>query len=182
LSPPTNVLREGKSSWICLDARRVNRWTSPVSVRLVRVNELLQQFHGSKFITSTDLSLAFLQIPWESETTKCTALHHEGQIYQFTCTLYGFLNSLTTFVRALQVTLGPETCYYTLAYIDGNVCHSKSFDLYVEHLDTVLRKLTKTGFTVNISKCHFCRMDISFFGHVISEREWPLFPKEIKLF
>jgi hypothetical protein len=34
----------------------------------------------------------------------------------------------------------------------------------------VLRKLTERGFTVNASKCHFCRTDISFLGHVISEK------------
>jgi hypothetical protein len=60
-NPLTIVLREGKSPRICLDARRVNRWTSPDRARVVSINELLQQFHGSKFITSIDLS-AFLQI------------------------------------------------------------------------------------------------------------------------
>jgi len=70
-------------------------------------------------------------------------------MYQFTCKPYDFLNSLATFVRALQVTLGPETWDYALAYVNDNVCRSKSFDLHLEHLNTVLRKLTKAGFTVN---------------------------------
>jgi len=70
-------------------------------------------------------------------------------MYQFTCTPYVFRNSLATFVRALQVTLGPETWDYGLSYVNDNVCRSKSFDLHLEHLNRVLRKLTKAGFTIN---------------------------------
>ena len=88
------------------------------------------------------------------------AFHHEGQIYQFTCTPYGFRNSLAAFLRALQATLGPEICDYAFAYIDDLVCHSESFDLHLEYLSTVLQKLTEAGFTVNASKCNFCRTEI----------------------
>jgi hypothetical protein len=56
-----------------------------------------------------------------------------------------------------------------LAYVDDIVCHSKSFDLHLEHLNTVLRKLTEAGFTVNASKFNFCKTEI-FLGHRISER------------
>jgi len=62
LNPLTMVLREGKSPRICLDVRRVNRWTSPDKAQVVPINELLQQFYGSKFIISIDLSSAFLLI------------------------------------------------------------------------------------------------------------------------
>ena len=62
LNPLTMVLTEGKSPRICLDVRRVNRWTSPDKAQVVPINELLQQFYGSKFIISIDLSSAFLLI------------------------------------------------------------------------------------------------------------------------
>jgi hypothetical protein len=63
LNPLTIVLKEGRSPRICLDARKVNRWTMPDRARVAPINELLQQSHGFKFITSIDLSSAFLQIP-----------------------------------------------------------------------------------------------------------------------
>jgi hypothetical protein len=141
-NPLTIVLREGKSPRICLDARRVNRWTSLDRAWVAPANELLQHFHRSNFITSIDLSSAFLQIFLERESRKFTAFHREEQIYQFTRTPYGFRKPLAAFVRALQNTLGPETCDYALAFVDDIVCHSKSPYLHLEHLDTVLRKLT----------------------------------------
>jgi hypothetical protein len=152
----------------------------PDRARVAPINELLQQFHGSKFITSIDLSSAFLQIPLERESRKFTAFQHEGQMYQFTRTPYGFKNSMAAFVRALQTTLGPETSDYALAYVDDIVCHSKSFNLHLEHLNTVLRKLTEAGFTINASKCKFGTAEVSFLGHVINERGVTPCPKRIE--
>jgi hypothetical protein len=169
LNPLTIVLREGKSPRICLDARKVNQWTSPDRTRVAPVSELLQRFRRSKFITSIDLSSAFLQVPLGHESRKFTAFLHEGQLYQYTRTPYGFKNSLAAFVRALQITLGTETSDYALAHVDDIVCHSESFDHYLGHLDTVLRKLTEAGFTINASECKLCRVELPFLGHVISE-------------
>jgi len=90
-------------------------------------------FTIQSFITSIDLSSALLLIPLECESRKFTAFHHEGQIYQFICTPYGLRNSLAAVVRALQATVGLETCDYTLAYVDDILCLSKSFDLLLEH-------------------------------------------------
>jgi hypothetical protein len=180
LNPLTIVLREGKSPRICLDARKVNRWTMPDRTRVAPINELLQQFHRSKFITSIDLSSAFLQILLGLSSRKFTAFLHEGQIYQYTCTPYGFKNSLAAFVRALQATLGPDTCDYALAYVDDIVCHSKSFEQHMEHLGTVLRKLSEAGLTINAAKCKFCKVEKPFLGHIISERGVTPCPKRIE--
>jgi hypothetical protein len=94
LNTLTIVLREGKSPRMCLNARRVNWWTSSDRARVAPINERQQQFHGSRFITNIDLSSALLQIPLEHESRKFTAFHREGKIYQFICTPYGFCNSL----------------------------------------------------------------------------------------
>jgi hypothetical protein len=62
VNPLCVVLREGKALRICLDARRVNKFMSPDPAKVEPINELLQRFHGSRFISSIDLSSAFLQI------------------------------------------------------------------------------------------------------------------------
>ena len=72
VNPLTIVLRDGKAPRICVDARKVNRYTLPDTVTIPPIQELLQQFHGSKFITSIDLSSAFLQIGLKKESRKYT--------------------------------------------------------------------------------------------------------------
>ena len=72
-------------------------------------------------------------------------------------------------MRVLQLTLGSDTYDYALAYVDDIIDHSITFELHLKHLDTVLSRLTRAGFTVNAGKCNFCTIEISFLGHVIRQ-------------
>lgn len=90
-------------------------------------------------------------------------------MYQFTRVPYGFRNSLSALIRALQSVLGADTSEYALHYVDDLVVFSKTFDEHLEHLDTVLRKLTASGFTINLGKCNFCKPEIKFLSHIISK-------------
>jgi hypothetical protein len=167
VNPLTIVLRDRKAPRICVDARRVNRHTLSDRAKVPPIQEVLQQFHGSKFITSIDLSSAFLQIGLKKESRKYTYFLFDSQLYQFTRCPYGLRNSLSAFVRALQLTLGSDTCDYALAYVDDITVYSPTFKLHLKHLDTVLGRLTRAGFTVNAGKCKFYKTEISFLGHVI---------------
>ena len=100
VNPLTIVLRDGKAPRIFVDARKVNRHTLPDRVRAPPIQELLQQFHNSKFITSIDLLSAFLQIGLKKESRKYTSFLFDSQLYQFTRCHYGFRNSLPAFESA----------------------------------------------------------------------------------
>jgi hypothetical protein len=63
INPLTVVPREGKSPRICVDARKINIVTIPDRERTPPLQELLQKFHGARYMTSIDLNSAFLQIP-----------------------------------------------------------------------------------------------------------------------
>jgi hypothetical protein len=169
VNPLTIVLRDRKVPRICVDARKVNRYTLPDRARVPPIQELLKQFHVSKFITSIKLSSVFLQMGLKKESRKYTSFLFDSQLYQFTRCPYGFRNSLSAFVRALQLTLGSDTYDYALAYVDDIIVHSPTFKLHLKHLGTVLSRLTWAGFTVNAGKCNFCKIEISFLGHVIRQ-------------
>ena len=70
--------------------------------KVTPMRELLQKFYGAKYITSLDLSSAFLQVPLEQFSRQWTAFQFEGIVYQFTTVPYGFKNSLAAFIRALE--------------------------------------------------------------------------------
>jgi hypothetical protein len=130
------------------------------------IAELLQQFHGSNFISSIDLSSAFLQVELAPECRKFIAFLFENPVYQFKRVPYGLRNSLTGFIRARNIALGPDTLGYVLSYVDDITVHSKNFDDHLKHLRTVFEKLTNAGFTINASKCKFCRPQMTFMEHV----------------
>ena len=54
-------------------------------------------------------------------------------------------------------------------YVDDLLIHSPTFTEHLHHIDLVLDKLTSAEFTVNAAKCQFCKPEIKFLGHIISE-------------
>jgi hypothetical protein len=62
------------------------------------INEMLQQFHGVKYMTSLDLTSAFLEIPLEASSRKYTSLLFATNVYQIQRVPFGTKNSLAAFV------------------------------------------------------------------------------------
>ena len=140
----------------------------------------MQRFHGANCISSLDLNSAFLQIPLEKSSRQWTAFQFQNKVYQFTRVPYGFRNSLSAFIRALQTVLGNDTSEYALHYVDDLVIFSKTFEEHMEHLDYVFGKLTAAGFTLNLGKCNFCKPEIIFLSHVISRNSLRPDPQRIE--
>jgi len=120
------VLWEQKPLRICVDARGMNRQMTPDRAKVAPMRELLQCFHGYQYITTLELSSAFLQVPLAESLRKWTAFNFENHVYQFTRVPYGYKNSLSAFTRTLQKVLGDEKNVIT--YVDDVVLHSRGFD------------------------------------------------------
>jgi hypothetical protein len=164
INPLTFVLRKGKIARTCLDAPHVIKWPLTYRASALPINELLQMFHGSRFITTTDLSSASLQIGSQEESRKYTGFLFECRVCQYTRTPNGFRNFLAAIVRAVQTVLGPDTCDCTLVYLYDIVLHSPTLELHLEHLDTVLQMLTNAIFTVMQKNVVFAGNNLRFSG------------------
>ena len=81
-------------------------------------------------------------------------------LYQYKVVPYGFKNSLSAFIRALDTVLGDSLQDNVVTYVDDVVVHSVCFEDHLRHLDTVLGNLTKAGFTMKANKCSFCKPQI----------------------
>jgi hypothetical protein len=120
VNPLTLVHREQKPIRICVDARRINKLMVADRVKVQPMRELLQRFHGSSYITSLNLSSAFLQVPLSKESWKWTAFQFRSRVYQFMSVPYGFKNSLLAFIRALETVLGDDVVNdHVITYIRG---------------------------------------------------------------
>ena len=168
VNPRTLVLGEYKPLRIRVDAGGVNGEMAPESVKVAPMRELLQRFHGSRYITTLVFSSAFLQVPLAKSSRKWTTFHFENQLYQFTIVPYVYKNSLSEFLRALQKGLGDER--NVIRYVDDIVLHSPGFEGHLAMLDSFLHKFTSAALTINASKCHFCRPEITFLGYIICDR------------
>jgi hypothetical protein len=135
VNPLTLVQRDGKRVRICVGAREANKFMTPDRAKVPPMQMLLQRFYGTSYISTLDLSSAFLQIPLEVFSRKQTAFQFQNKVYQFTRVPYGFRNSLSAFIWALQSVLGADTSKYALHYFDDLVVFSETFDEHLDHLD-----------------------------------------------
>jgi hypothetical protein len=81
INPLTLVVREAKPLRICIDARRINRQMTADRTKVLPLRELLQKFHGASYITSLDLSSAFLQVPLKETSKQWTAFQFQSKVY-----------------------------------------------------------------------------------------------------
>ena len=58
---------------------------------------------------------------------------------------------------------------FASAYIDDVVVFSQTWEDHLNHLRTVLTRLTEAGLTVKLGKCSFARKDVLFLGHLVSQ-------------
>ena len=104
---------------ICVDARRINKLMVVDCVKVQPMCELLQRFHGSSYIMSLDLSSAFLQVPLSKGSRKWTTFQFQSRVYQFMLVQYGFKNSLSAFIWALEKVLGDDVVNdHVIMYVD----------------------------------------------------------------
>jgi hypothetical protein len=145
INPLTLVVREAKPLRICMDARKINRQMIADRTKVLPLRELIQKFHGAMYITSLDLSSAFLQVPLKETSRQWTAFQFQGKVYQLKTVLYGFKNSLSAFIRALG---NDKINDNMVMYVDDLLIHSSTFTEHLEHINAVLHKLTTAGFTI----------------------------------
>ena len=66
---------------------------APVRVKVAPIRELLQRFHGSKYIKTFDVIPSFLQVLLAKSARKGTDFNFEKHFFHFTRFPYGYKNS-----------------------------------------------------------------------------------------
>lgn len=112
-------------------------------------------------------------IPYTSFVT------HRGQFENLRMP-FGLKCSSQTFTRAMDKILRPVAdC--AEAYIDDICCHTEgSFEEHMAHFERVLQEIEKSGMTIKLSKCKFCRPDLVFLGFQVGQGETKPNPDKVK--
>ncbi len=71
-----------------------------------------------------------------------------------------------TFVRALLKVLQPIR-KFTKSYVDDMAVHSNAWEEHLSNVDSYLRVIRDSGFTLGLSKCEFAKPTVKFVGHII---------------
>jgi hypothetical protein len=70
----------------------------------------------------------------------------------------------------MNSTLAPCLRKFVLVFFDDILIYSRTYEAHVQHLRMVFKLLATEHWKIKFSKCTFAQREISYLGHVISEK------------
>lgn len=180
-SPVVLVKKKDGEQRFCIDFREVNKVTKKDAYPLPFVSSILDRLRNGKYLTSLDVKSAFWQVPLEESSREKTAftVPYRG-LFQFRRMPFGLHNSAQRWQRIIDYVLGPSLEPYVFCYLDDVIIVTGSFDEHMTVLREVLRRLQEEGITLSWDKCHFCRSELRYLGHIVNENGLGVDPEKVQ--
>ena len=107
----------------------------------------------------------------ERETDQRQHLLYQGvRLYQYVTMPFGLCNAAATFQRIIEKVLVGLQWNILAIYLDDIIVFSRTFDLHIKHLETVIERLQKSGLRLNALKCQFYRKEVVLFlGYIVTQ-------------
>ena len=83
---------------------------------------------------------------------------------------FGLTNAPATFQRLMDLLLAGLEWKNCLVYLDDIIISGSTFNQHLNNLKLVFERLRKSGLKLHTKKCHFCKPEVQFLGHIISNK------------
>ena len=168
-SPVVLAPKKDGSLRFCVDYRKLNALTIRDAYPIPRIDDTLDSLQEATFISTLDLRTGYWQVEMDEKSREKTAfITHKG-LFEFNVMPYGLMNAPATFQRLMDIVLAGLKWQCCLVYIDDIVVYSPSFEQHLKDLKKVFEALRAANLTVKASKCHFCRRETKYLGHIITQ-------------
>jgi hypothetical protein len=127
-----------------------------------RIDYILSQLGTAKVFRTIDLSSGYHQIPVKKEHQKYTTFvtPHRGA-FKFLRTPFGLSHAGDSFMFR-------QCRGHCAAFVDDVIIYSDDWQSHAKHLNDVLQRLHKVGFTVNPNKLHVGQTQVKLLSHIVS--------------
>lgn len=169
-APVILVPKKDGSLRFCVDYRKLNNITKRDVYPLPRIDDTIEALNGMKYFSALDLASGYWQIPVDKRDREKTAFSTRMGHYEFNVMPFGLTNAPATFQRTMDIVLAGLKWQTCLVYLDDIIIFSRDFKTHLANLKSVFNAIQKHQFKLKLDKCHFLMEEVSFLGHIISER------------
>lgn len=179
-NPIVTVKKKNGSVRVVLDARWLNEIVIGEGDRPAKIDELLQKFHGAKYLSSFDVTCGYWNIKLAEESRQYTAFLHEGRSYHYCVVPFGLNLSVCVFIRALDKVLGDELLKKVTVYVDDILVANSNWFEHCQHINEMLNSVYRGGMKLNLKKSEFVKKEVIFLGHKINNQGIHPNPEKLK--
>ena len=176
------VLVKKKNNQIrpCVDYRFLNRHTVKDAFPLPSIEEAFEALAGAKYYCALDMTQGYMQVPVAEEDRHKTAFRALGSLFEFCRLPFGVCNGPATFSRLMSRCFGDINHSGVVLFLDDLLVYGRDFVETLSRLELVFERLRRFGLKLNPSKCFLFQEELSYLGHVVSQRGIQTDPSKIR--
>jgi len=137
-APVLLVKKKDGSSRLYVDYRQLNKMTIKNKYPLPRIDDLIDQLHGSSLFSKIDLRSGYCQILVKADDVQKTAFRSRYGHYEYMVMLFGVTNAPVVFMNYMNRIFRPFLDKFVVVFIDDILIYSKTQEEHAEHLRLVL--------------------------------------------
>ncbi|WVZ80533.1 hypothetical protein U9M48_028002 [Paspalum notatum var. saurae] len=165
---------------LCVDYRPLNAVTIKNKYPLPHIDIMFDQLAGAKVFSKIDLRSGYYQIKIREEDIPKTAFSTRYGLYEYLVMSFGLTNALAFFMYMMNSVFMNELDKFVVVFIDDILIYSKSEEEHEEDLQIVLNRLREHKLYAKFSKCAFWLKEVSFLGHILSEKGVAVDPSKVE--
>ncbi|WVZ49149.1 hypothetical protein U9M48_000526, partial [Paspalum notatum var. saurae] len=157
---------------LCVDYRPLNAVTIKNKYPLPHIDILFDRLAGAKvrLLPNKDPRRRYTQ----------DSFFDRYGLYEYLVMSFGLTNAPAFFMYMMNSVFMNELDKFVVVFIDDILIYSKSEEEHKEHLRIVLNRLREHKLYAKFSKCAFWLKEVSFLGHILSEKGVAVDPSKVK--